>query len=326
MRVTTGRIIAGAVLCGLLVQAAPVHGSVSSRTPATTSARVGTAATGRSPLVGRAGLSSAEPGKAPATLPALSTTTPLLPPPSRAPSEGMRRPPAFASASLLLRGASLDSALSPVGAMSETGMTVPASLTAAELPLVTPRPATDALTPTVATTATAPPCATAPVTPTDAPTASPTSVVMLPPSTPSPVLPGLSPGMGAATPGGGTFAPGGGNGHGDAAAAALSCYNALPLSFEPNVGQTDHKAAFLVRAPGSTVFLTASDLMLKLVTSLHAPAHASLDAALTPVVASSGSVLRTALCRGKRQPAARRPRSVAGDRQLSARERREELA
>jgi hypothetical protein len=41
-------------------------------------------------------------------------------------------------------------------------------------------------------------------------------------------------------------------------------YGALPLSFEPNVGQTDERVAFLARARGYTVFVTPEETVLSL--------------------------------------------------------------
>ncbi len=45
---------------------------------------------------------------------------------------------------------------------------------------------------------------------------------------------------------------------------ALEAYNALPLSFEPNVGQTDSRVQFLARAPGYGLFLTGPETVLRL--------------------------------------------------------------
>jgi hypothetical protein len=45
---------------------------------------------------------------------------------------------------------------------------------------------------------------------------------------------------------------------------AREAYGKLPLSFEPNQGQTDHRVKFLTRGPGYTVFLTATEAVLRL--------------------------------------------------------------
>src|SRR5262245_42912139 len=46
------------------------------------------------------------------------------------------------------------------------------------------------------------------------------------------------------------------------AAAAGPALRNLPLSFEPNLGQTDPRVKFLARAPGMTVFLTSTETVL----------------------------------------------------------------
>jgi Beta-propeller repeat len=46
--------------------------------------------------------------------------------------------------------------------------------------------------------------------------------------------------------------------------AALDAYNKRPLSFEPNVGQTDARVKFVSRGPGYSVFLTTSEAVLSL--------------------------------------------------------------
>jgi len=79
---------------------------------------------------------------------------------------------------------------------------------------------------------------------------------------------------------------------GDRSAGALDSYGSLRLSFEPNVGQSDQKVKFLVRAAGSTVFLTGSDTVLKLVKPMHNQDRSPSDAVLTPTAALSGSVLQ----------------------------------
>ena len=44
----------------------------------------------------------------------------------------------------------------------------------------------------------------------------------------------------------------------------LETYGQLPLSFEPNAGQTDSRVKFLSRGPGYTVFLTNDEAVLAL--------------------------------------------------------------
>src|SRR3989442_2748118 len=43
----------------------------------------------------------------------------------------------------------------------------------------------------------------------------------------------------------------------------LEAYRGMPLSFEPNVGQTDSRVKFLARDHGLTLFLTATDAVLR---------------------------------------------------------------
>lgn len=59
----------------------------------------------------------------------------------------------------------------------------------------------------------------------------------------------------------------------------LESYGKLPLSFEPNRGQTDSRVKFLSRGPGYVLFLTADEAVLKLESApdadlRHAPSHA----------------------------------------------------
>jgi hypothetical protein len=50
----------------------------------------------------------------------------------------------------------------------------------------------------------------------------------------------------------------------DAELAPARAYEVLPMSFEPNVGQTDGKVSFLARGRGYTVFLTEDEVVLSL--------------------------------------------------------------
>jgi hypothetical protein len=52
--------------------------------------------------------------------------------------------------------------------------------------------------------------------------------------------------------------------------AARSAIGALPLAFEPNVGQADRRVQFLARASGSTVYLLRSEAVL----AFHRPGRA----------------------------------------------------
>lgn len=76
--------------------------------------------------------------------------------------------------------------------------------------------------------------------------------------------------------------------------AVPAAYGALPLSFEPNQGQTDPQVAFLARAPGYQLFLTASGAVLNVVSvQRSAPGRAILPGtALTGTTTISGTVLR----------------------------------
>ena len=47
-------------------------------------------------------------------------------------------------------------------------------------------------------------------------------------------------------------------------AAVEAAYGKLPLSFEPNAGQTDPEVQFLARGPGYVLFLTADEMVLRL--------------------------------------------------------------
>ena len=57
------------------------------------------------------------------------------------------------------------------------------------------------------------------------------------------------------------------------AAAAVAGYPSLPLSFEPNRGQTDGEVRFLARVPGCTAWLTPQEVVL----GLRAPGRAARD-------------------------------------------------
>ena len=55
-------------------------------------------------------------------------------------------------------------------------------------------------------------------------------------------------------------------------------YGRLPLTFEPNRGQTDPRVAFVARGPGYTLFLTPTEAVF----SLARPGTASTDTAVHP--------------------------------------------
>src|ERR1700687_5752393 len=44
----------------------------------------------------------------------------------------------------------------------------------------------------------------------------------------------------------------------------LNAYTSLPMRFEENVGQTDHRVEFLSRGPGYTLFLTPGEAVFVL--------------------------------------------------------------
>src|SRR5262245_44620801 len=46
--------------------------------------------------------------------------------------------------------------------------------------------------------------------------------------------------------------------------AAVAAYGKLPLSFEPNAGQTDPSVRFMARVPGGRMFFTSSEVVLAL--------------------------------------------------------------
>lgn len=48
------------------------------------------------------------------------------------------------------------------------------------------------------------------------------------------------------------------------AGQVVAQHAALPIRFEPNVGQSDRRVEFLARGPGYTLFLTASESVIAL--------------------------------------------------------------
>ena len=51
-------------------------------------------------------------------------------------------------------------------------------------------------------------------------------------------------------------------------ASSLQGYGKLPLAFEPNVGQTDRRVTFLARGSGFELFLTQTEAVYRLQTSV----------------------------------------------------------
>jgi hypothetical protein len=64
---------------------------------------------------------------------------------------------------------------------------------------------------------------------------------------------------------------------------ALENYGQIPLSFEPNTGQTDARVKFLSRGPGYTVFLTNDEAVLALSGSGKRKQSSSVDSAALPL-------------------------------------------
>jgi hypothetical protein len=62
----------------------------------------------------------------------------------------------------------------------------------------------------------------------------------------------------------------------------LESYGQLPLSFEPNAGQTDARVKFLSRGPGYTVFLTGNDAVLALAAGAKNKANTSAAGSALP--------------------------------------------
>ncbi len=75
-------------------------------------------------------------------------------------------------------------------------------------------------------------------------------------------------------------------------AALLTAYNGLPLHFEPNVGQTDKRVAFLARGRGYGLFLTGGDATLVL---LRPRAPLTATAPLGAARSVSATVARAAM-------------------------------
>src|SRR5262245_57185599 len=77
-----------------------------------------------------------------------------------------------------------------------------------------------------------------------------------------------------------------GPGRADAAAATRvrvrAAFGRLPLSFEPNAGQSEAAVQFLARGPGYTLYLTGPEAVLVLRDPGAAPDPAALGAAATP--------------------------------------------
>ncbi|HEU4389657.1 MAG TPA: SBBP repeat-containing protein [Blastocatellia bacterium] len=89
-------------------------------------------------------------------------------------------------------------------------------------------------------------------------------------------------------------------------ARVLESYGKLPLSFEPNQGQTDRSVKFLSRTPRYQLFLTASEAILRLWKTERMDSHANNAADHLP----KSSVLRIKLIGANGQP------KVEGEEQL----------
>ncbi len=63
----------------------------------------------------------------------------------------------------------------------------------------------------------------------------------------------------------------------------LETYGQLPLSFEPNAGQTDARVKFLSRGPGYTVFLTSDEAVLALSAGSKGKNNSSGESAALPM-------------------------------------------
>jgi hypothetical protein len=92
----------------------------------------------------------------------------------------------------------------------------------------------------------------------------------------------------------------------------LESYGQLPLSFEPNAGQTDSKVKFLSRGPGYTVFLTNDEAVLALSAGNKNKHSASGESAALPMVGFRD--LSTPLPQPKRTSAVLRMRLVGANR------------
>ncbi len=78
---------------------------------------------------------------------------------------------------------------------------------------------------------------------------------------------------------------------GSVAASVTAQLAALPLSFEPNVGQADSHARFLAHGAGYRLFLTGTDAMLALTVPPTSTAPGSATAAAAALAASAAGVL-----------------------------------
>ena len=73
--------------------------------------------------------------------------------------------------------------------------------------------------------------------------------------------------------------------------SALRSFEAIPLSFEPNMGQADPRVRFLSRGPGYTLFLTPDAAMLSLRRASGRPSDRRAAANLVPTRSSSAGVI-----------------------------------
>jgi hypothetical protein len=100
-------------------------------------------------------------------------------------------------------------------------------------------------------------------------------------------------------------------------ADAAAQYTALPLRFEPNVGQTDRRVQFLARASGYTLFLTANESVMLFARPVPAVMPTSsegpVDAIKRAADASVAKVAATAVVRMRFVGANKQPRLTGVD-------------